>query len=360
VWCVGVLCEVRHTARALRGIGFAAVRQLTFLEPRKLEWRDVAEPELGDDRAALVRPLAVATCDLDLAIVRGISPMQGPFAFGHECVAEVIEVGEDVGSAKPRDVVSIPFQVACGECDRCRRGLTGSCENVPRLSLYGLPLGGDYGGFFSDVVRVPYADAMLVAVPEGIEPAAVASLSDNMPDAWRCVAGPLEEHPGAAVLICGGAGSIPLYATAMALALGAERVDYAGGRPWERERAERLGANLLDEEFPERLGSYPITIDASADHEGLACALRSTEPWGVSTSIGIYWEPETPVPLFEMFSKGITFHTGAPQARPIMPAILDLVRDGRFKPQEITAETAEWDEAAEAVAGHDGKLVVSR
>ncbi len=351
---------MRHTAQALRDISFARVRQLTFLEPGKLEWQDAGEPDLGDAVAALVRPLAVATCDLDLAIVRGIAPLQGPFPLGHEGVAEVIEIGDEVTDVQPGDIVSIPFQVACGECGRCRRGLTGSCERVPRLSLYGLPMGGDYGGFFSEVVRVPFADSMLVPIPDGISPASVASLSDNMPDAWRCVAPYLADNPGATVLICGGAGSIPVYAAAMALALGAERVDYVGGRPWERERAKRIGANLLDEEFPERLGPYPITVDASADHAGLACALRSTEPWGACTSIGIYWEPETPVPLFEMFSKGISFHTGAPQARPIMPAILDLISAGQFKPEEVTAETAAWDDAAEAVAGHDGKLVVSR
>jgi threonine dehydrogenase-like Zn-dependent dehydrogenase len=351
---------VRHAAQALRGIGFVSVRQLTFLEPGKLEWRDVPPPELEGDGEALVRPLAVATCDLDLGIVRGVAPFQGPFAFGHECVAEVIDAGDGVSAVTPGDVVSVPFQVACGKCIRCRRGLTGSCENVPRLSLYGLPLGADYGGFFSDVVRVPYADAMLVEVPDGIQPAAVASLSDNIPDAWRTVAGPLEQNPGAPILICGGAGSIPIYATAIALALGAERVDYAGGRAAERERAAELGATLLDEEFPERLGPYPIAVDASADHAGLACALRSTEPWGVCTSIGIYFEPETPVPLFEMFSKGITFHTGAPQARPMMPAILELIRDGSFKPEQGTMEAASWEDAADAVAGHDGKLVVSR
>ncbi len=71
-------------------------------------------------------------------------------------------------------------------------------------------------------------------------------------------------------------------------------MDYAGGRPWDRELVEGFGANLLEPEFAERLGPYPITVDASARHAGLACALRSTEPEGICTSIGIYYEPETP------------------------------------------------------------------
>ena len=84
-------------------------------------------------------------------------------------------------------MVSVPFQISCGECETCRRGHTGNCERVERMAMYGLPMGTNYGGFLSDTARVPFADAMLVPIPEGIEPAGVASLSDNIPDAWRKV-----------------------------------------------------------------------------------------------------------------------------------------------------------------------------
>src|ERR1044072_2644920 len=102
------------------------MRQLTFIEAGKLEWHDVAEPALDDDRAALVKPLAVATCDIDRGIVRGYVPFQGPVAMGHEGVAEVTDVGGGVTSVAPGDLVSVPFQVSCGECERCRRGETGN------------------------------------------------------------------------------------------------------------------------------------------------------------------------------------------------------------------------------------------
>ncbi|MGZ5359958.1 MAG: zinc-dependent alcohol dehydrogenase, partial [Solirubrobacterales bacterium] len=306
------------------------------------------------------RPLAVATCDLDLMIVRGLVPTGDPFPFGHECVAEVTEVGDAVSSVKPGDVVSVPFQISCGECERCRRGQTGNCERVERMAMYGLPMGTNYGGFLSDSARVPFADAMLVPVPEGIAPEAVASVSDNIPDAWRTVGPQLAERPGSPVLITASGASIALYATSIALALGAERVDLVGGNSWLRGRAAELGANLLDEEFPKRLGPYPVVVDACGDPEGLACALRSTEPEGICTSIGIYFAETTPVPLLEMYTKGIRFHTGRVHARPAMEPVLELVREGRFAPERITAETASWDDAAEAVAGHRGKLVISR
>jgi threonine dehydrogenase-like Zn-dependent dehydrogenase len=336
------------------------VRQVEFIGKGHLEWREAAEPRLRGDREALVRPLSVATCDLDRLLVAGLAPVSEPFPFGHECVAEVTEIGDTVESVRPGDLVSVPFQISCGECATCRRGHTGNCERVERMAMYGLPMGTNYGGFLSDSARVPFADAMLVPVPEDIEPASVASLSDNIPDAWRTVGPHLEERPGAPILIAASGASIALYAVSIAQALGAERVDLVGGNSYLRERAESLGANLLEPEFPKRIGPYPITVDASGDVEGLACALRSTEPEGICTSIGIYFADTTPVPLLEMYTKGIRFHTGRVHARPAMEPILELVRAAKFKPELVTGETADWEEAPTAVAEHRSKLVVSR
>ncbi len=70
------------------------MKQLTFLDEGRLDWRDAPEPELRGDEEALVRPLTVATCDLDRAIVAGLVPVAAPFPFGHGCVAELSEVGE--------------------------------------------------------------------------------------------------------------------------------------------------------------------------------------------------------------------------------------------------------------------------
>jgi threonine dehydrogenase-like Zn-dependent dehydrogenase len=336
------------------------MRQLEFIEKGRLEWRDAPDPKLGGDGEAIVRPLALATCDLDVAFVQGRAPVANPFPFGHECVAEVTDVGDSVESVKPGDLVSVPFQVSCGTCDACRDGRSGNCESVPRLSMYGLPVGPQsYGGFASDAVNVPYADAMLVPLPEGVSPTAVASLSDNIPDAWRTVAPPLAAAPGSPVLIAMGAGSIALYSIAIALALGAERVDVVGGRKRDRELAEKLGANVLDEEFPDRVGFYPITVDASADPAGIACALRSTDADGICTSVGIYFQP-IPLPLLEMFTQGITFVTGRPHVRTLMPDVLELVRQGKFDPDPMTANKVAWDDAAEALSDLRAKTVVER
>jgi threonine dehydrogenase-like Zn-dependent dehydrogenase len=337
------------------------MQQLTFVEPGKLEWWDVDEPRLAGDREALVRPLAVATCDLDSAIVRGTAPFEGPFAFGHEAVAEVVETGDSAGAFEAGDLVTVPFQISCGECTPCREGRTGNCTGVPRMSMYGLGLlGGDWGGFLSDTVRVPFADHMLVPFPDGVEPEAAASVSDNVSDAWRTVGPFLAKWPDAEVLVVGGAGSIGLYAAGIATALGSPRVDYVDYDENRLERAKRLGANAIEGRYPDRLGPYPVTVDASGDPAGLACAIRSAAPDGVCTSIGIYWAPETPVPLLEAYTKGLTFHTGRVHARPVIPEVLSLIASGRLRPELVTDSVVPWGDAAEALADHGAKLVITR
>ena len=177
---------------------------------------------------------------------------------------------------------------------------------------------------------------MLVPIPDDLAPATVASVSDNVPDGWRTVAHPLERRPGADVLIVGGgAPSIGLYAVDAAKALGAGRITYLDEDPERLRVAEQLGAHVHEGPPPHKLGSYAITVDAGATRESLHCALRSTEPGGDCTSVGILWEAETPLPLLEMYTEGVSFHTGRAQARPTIPAILELVLEGRLHPETV-------------------------
>ena len=337
------------------------MRQLSFIEPGTVRWDEVPEPVLGDPDAAIVQPLVVTTCDLDHAIVHGRAPFPGPFPLGHEFVARVVETGPAVREFRPGQRVVVPFQISCGRCDRCGRGLTGSCRTAGPGSAYGMkPIGGDWGGALADLVRVPFADAMLVELPGGIDPTAVASASDNLPDAWRAIAPFLAESPGADVLVVGGvARSIALYAVAIARALGAGRVDFLDTDADRLALAERLGARAIEGPPPRRAGSYPITVDASGDAAGLACALRSVEPYGVCTSVAIYYV-ETVLPLLEMYTRGVRFHTGRVNARAVIPDVLELVQTGRLQPEVINSALVPWDNAHEAILADARKPVFVR
>jgi threonine dehydrogenase-like Zn-dependent dehydrogenase len=339
------------------------VEQLIYAAPDELGWVEAKAPRLTSDAAALVRPLAVATCDLDALIVAGKSPFSPPFPLGHECVAEVVDLGDDIASLERGQLVSVPFQISCGKCEACRRGRSGNCSGVAPMSTYGFgPAVEQWGGFLSGLVCVPYAEHMLVPVPAGLSPATVASASDNISDGWRTVGPQLAEEPGAPVLVVGGAGpgSIGLYAAGLAVALGAESVLYVDADLSRRRTAESLGAATLADP-PERLGPFPITVDASADPDGLALALRSTAPDGTCTSTGIYFGEPPAMPLLEMYIKGITFRTGRVHARTAMPHVLELAAAGSVRPELVTTRVVPWADAADALLERGWtKLVIER
>ncbi len=341
------------------------MQQLTYTGPNRLDWREADAPALDSDAAALVRPLAVATCDLDALILAGESPFPAPFPIGHECVAEIVEVGDAVSSLAPGQRVSVPFQISCGDCAPCRRGRTGNCASVGFMSTYGFgPAVDRWGGFLSDLVLVPYAEHMLVPLPDGLEPAAVASASDNISDAWRAIAPPLADDPGAPVLVVGGAstGSIGLYAVALARALGARSITYVDVDRARREIATSLGAEPLAlADAPQRLGPFPITVDAGADPDGLALALRSTAPDGTCTSTAIYFGEQPRLPLLEMYTKCVTFKTGRAHVREAMPHVLALAAEGALAPERVTTHAVAWADAADALLERDWtKLVIER
>jgi alcohol dehydrogenase len=339
------------------------MEQLTFVGPRRLEWREVANPEIGRADAALVRPVAVATCDLDAGIVAGSAPLPGPFAFGHEFVADIVAIGDNVRTVAVGDRVVVPFQINCGTCGPCTRGITASCARVPLMASFGLaPLSREYGGALSDLVEVPFGDAMLVPLPAGVDPVAAASASDNIPDGWRAVAPFLTQLPGAPVLVLGGAGggSVGLYAAAIAVALGSERVDYVDEDPARLAVAERVGANAVEGPIEKRYGPYPATVNHTTEPSGLAAALRSTEPGGTCTSTTIYFGRDIAIPMLEMYTTGVTLTTSRVSARAAIPDVLDLIASGRLHPELVTSRVVEWADAPDALAEHTHKTVVVR
>lgn len=336
------------------------MRRLVFEGPGKARWEEVAEPELDTPAAAIVRPLTVATCDLDIAALDGRYPMPAPYPLGHEGVAEVVAVGPDVRTVAVGDRVVVPFQISCGACVACRRGFTGNCRAHPWMSTFGLgQMGGlQWGGLLADLALVPHADAMLVPLPAGMDPVAVASASDNIPDGWRAVGPQLAADPGADVFIAvadAGSPSIGLYAAGMAVTLGAGRVLYLDDDPARREIATALGAEVMAGPPPRRVGSFPITVDASGTADGLRCAIASTFADGICTCVSVH-VADVPLPMFAMYSRGITLNTGRCHSRAALPAVLDAIAAG-FRPELVTTHVTTFDDAPAALGKAAGKVV---
>lgn len=344
------------------------MQQLVFLSPQTFEWREVLAPRMANAGQAIVRPLAVTRCDLDKYLALGVFPVPGEFAFGHEIAGEVLEVGSDVTSVEPGDRVIVPFQISCGSCRFCVRGLTNACTSVPPYSAYGLAhsCGKEWGGGLSDAVLVPYADAMLVKVPTSMSLTAAAALSDNALDGFRTVAAQLQALPGAPVLVVGGlAQSVGLFAVQAAVALGSERVVYCDDSQARLTLAEALGAEVVRYDLIDdgRLDQrFPIVVDAAISAEGLNVALRNTDACGHCTSVSSLpdaGKAGTPIPAREMYMKGVSWEMSRVHARGTLHDALACASCG-FDPDKVITRVLPFSDAAAAMCDDSVKLVFTR
>lgn len=375
------------------------MRELNFVRAGRLAWRDKPEPVLIDNGDALVRPFVASRCDGDVlpihrpvsramqlglkaglvdpvvASIVGEVPFKGPFGIGHECIAQVTAVGGDVTGVKVGDIVVVPWAVSCGTCPECLIGITAKCSTMradspgKTLAAFGFgPSSGSWGGMVADSLRIPFADHMLVKLPEGLDPLRVAAASDNLTDAWRSVVPALAERPGGSVLVIGGGGqSIGLYAAGLAVAHGASVVDYFDNRDSRLEIAASLGARVHKIHRSRKksaLGSitarYDVAVEASSSAQGLRDAIRALRPGGVCTGTGYYLAPHTKVPVMDMYATSSTLKVGVSNVRPFLPDLLDFIATTAFPAEKVTTLLADWEDAPEAYAAHTTKLVLHR
>jgi threonine dehydrogenase-like Zn-dependent dehydrogenase len=341
------------------------MRQLSFIKPGVLEWHDVPRPGLAADTDAIVRPIVVARCDLDLRIATGTGTgtrvFPGPFALGHEAIAVVTDAGDAAGVV-PGEMVVVPFQLSCGRCDHCRRGFTNACSAFPPRAAFGLKpsSGTEFGGAVSEVMRVPFADHMLIKVPDSVDPLGIASIADNLPDAWRAVAPQLAAWPGARVLVCGGwAQSIGLYAAGLAASLGAGDVLYLDDDPQRRAIAEKMGARAEAFAVSDRdaASKFEIVVDASGNQEVLRFAIASTAPNGALTLVSMYFGEATPLPLERMYAKSMSFANARIHARTLIPPVLAHCAAGHFHAEHVTSRVVPFSDASEGFLDPAPKIV---
>lgn len=330
------------------------MRTLQVAPGARLRWRDVPAPAPPGPDGAVVHPIACSTCDVDCGIALGAGPFPLPLHLGHECVAEVLAVGERVRTVKPGDRVIVPFQINCGACPDCRAGRTGCCTSVPPASMYGMSLvGGLWGGAFADELPVPFADAMLVALPAGIDPVAAASVADNICDAYRHIAphlpALLQEDPDAEVLIVAAldrrtpfGASTPLYTGLIAQAFGARNISLVDARPAVRAHAERLGLNALTPRELRRRAPAPLVVDATVEDFGVSLAHTAAD--GICSSLGGFHR-STSVPLVRMYVRNATLHIGRTHTRHLIPKVLELMLDDRLHPKRVITSVGVLDDA---------------
>lgn len=324
------------------------MRHAVFVGPGKVVWREAPDPVIQGAGEAIVRPLVVGRCDLDVAYVRGLLPMPPGAPIGHEIIGEITAVGEGVSEARIGQRVFVPAQISCGTCKPCRWGMTGRCASVPFAASYGMGREGGFGGGLADLVRVPFAEAMLTPLPAGVDPKALIGAADMATDAWRAVGPHVRARPGARVLVLGGMPPvIGLYCVGIATALSAEAA-YVDGDAARRDVAVGFGACEADAELAAIEGVFDIVVVANPRVAALEAAFARVAPGGIITSVTPAIDGAATLATAELYHRGVSWTIGRPDCRHGHDGAISAWGLEGFRPDLVPTRYVGWDEAPDA------------
>ncbi|SFC78810.1 formaldehyde dehydrogenase, glutathione-independent [Collimonas sp. OK412] len=246
-------------------------RGVVYIEQGKVEIQSIPFPKLDNpqgrkiEHGVILKVVSTNICGSDQHMVRGRTTAQAGLVLGHEITGEVIEVGSDVETIRKGDLVSVPFNVACGRCRTCKEQHTGVCETVNPAragGAYGyVDMGGWIGGQ-AEYVMVPYADFNLLRFPDKEQAMGkirdLTCLSDILPTGYHgaVTAG---VGPGATVYVAG-AGPVGLAAAASARLLGAAVVIVGDVNPLRLVHARSVGFETVDLSLDASLGEQITQI----------------------------------------------------------------------------------------------------
>jgi glutathione-independent formaldehyde dehydrogenase len=234
----------------------ASNRGVAYLKPGMVEVQNIDYPKLalGDrqcQHGVILKIVATNICGSDQHMVRGRTTAPAGLILGHEITGQVIEAGRDVEFIKVGDVVSVPFNIACGRCRNCKEGKTGICLNVnparPGAAYGYVDMGGWVGGQ-AEYVMVPYADFNLLKFPDKDQALEkikdLTLLSDIFPTGYHGAVS-AGVGPGTIVYVAG-AGPVGLACAASCHLLGAAVVIVGDMIPERLAQARSFGCETID------------------------------------------------------------------------------------------------------------------
>lgn len=239
------------------GVVMAANRGVVYLGQNKVEVQSIDSPRMQNpsgkkiEHAVILKVVSTNICGSDQHMVRGRTTAPSGMVLGHEITGEIIECGTDVEFLQKGDLVTVPFNVACGRCRTCREQQTGVCLNVnPGRAggAYGyVDMGGWVGGQ-ADYVLVPFADFNLIKFPDKDQAMAkikdLTMLSDILPTGFH---GAVSAGVGVgSIVYIAGAGPVGLAAAASAQILGAAVIMVGDMIPDRLKHAASVGFTPID------------------------------------------------------------------------------------------------------------------
>lgn len=221
------------------------MRAMTYRGPYKVRVEEKPDPRIEHPNDAIVRVERAAICGSDLHLFHGMLPdTRIGHTFGHEFIGRVEEVGPSVRNISVGDRVMVPFNIFCGTCFFCARGLFSNCHNVNANAtavggIYGYShTAGGFDGGQAELVRVPFADVGPAVIPEGLHDEDALLLTDAFATGYfGAQLGDISEGD---VVVVFGAGPIGLAAARSAWLMGAGRVIVVDHLPFRLEKAEQF------------------------------------------------------------------------------------------------------------------------
>jgi threonine dehydrogenase-like Zn-dependent dehydrogenase len=358
---------------------------------------NVPDPRILNSHDAIVRITSTAICGSDLHLYDGYVPtMKKGDILGHEFMGEVVDVGPSVSKLKVGDRVVVPFPIACGECDQCRRENYSLCENSnpnrylaeklfghATAGIFGYShLTGGYAGGQAEYARVPFADVGPFKIEDELADEQVLFLSDIFPTGFMG-AEYAEPAPDKVIAVLG-AGPVGPFAIASARLLGAERVIAVDPEEYRLTMA-RDGAGATEtinsgenpdvvEQLKELTGGRgpdavidAVGLEASHGHaavhaydrvkqatrletdrpHALRDAILACRPGGIVSVIGVYGGTVDKFPAGAWMNKGLTMRTGQCHVHRYLERLYGHIVNGDIDPSFIVTHTLDLDRASE-------------
>ena len=350
------------------------MRALTWHGIEDVRVTEVPDPVIEQTTDAVVRVTSTAICGSDLHLYGTLAPyLQPGDVLGHEFMGIVEQVGSDVATIQPGDRVVVPFNISCGRCWMCQRGLFAQCETTQNVaqgkgaSLFGYTsLYGSVPGGQAELVRVPHADFGPIELTSDLPDERFLYLSDILPTAWQAVEyADVNGNDTLAVLGLGPVGQLALRSAlhrgvgrviavdlvddrlALARSWGADVVDVrdvdevvthsrtsprVADRCCRRRRRHGGTRQSLSEKVIGAASRLPKPVARAAIERvgidrlsALHTAIAAVRRGGTLSISGVYGGMADPMPMMELFDKGLTVRMGQCHVRRWSDDLLDLV-----------------------------------
>ncbi len=366
------------------------MRAVVYNGPRDVAVTEVPDATIEEPTDVVVKITATNICGSDLHMYEGRTDLEPGKVIGHENLGEVVDVGAAVTSISVGDRICLPFNIACGFCKNCVRGLTGFCLTVNPGNAggaYGYADMGPYDGGQAEFLRVPFADFNALSLPEdSVEKENdYVMLADIFPTGWHGtrLAG---LQPGETVAVYG-AGPVGTMAAYSAVIQGASQVFVVDHLAERLEVAEQFGATGIDstkgdpaEQINEATRGEGVDRGVEAvgyqahDAEGqersnmtMNALVDVVRPTGGIGVVGVF-VPEDPEAADDLakegkmafdfgqfFFKGQTIGTGQANVKAYNRQLRDLVHQGKAQPSRLVSHNLGLDDAPDAYKHFDAR-----